>query len=65
MAGSKQPQVLCMYVDESNAVESEYRILFGHQVKYVVVEPGTYDPDVLSFPPDFLEQLPQFPLEDN
>jgi predicted Ser/Thr protein kinase len=55
-------QVLSMDVDDSNASESEYRILFGEQVKYILVDARTYDSDVLSFPPDFLDQLPKLPL---
>jgi hypothetical protein len=55
-------KVLCMDVDESNSVESEYRILFGEQVKYILVDPGTYSSDILSFPPDFFDQLPALPL---
>ena len=53
-----------MDVDESNASESEYRILFGDQVKYILVDPGTYDSDTLSFPPDLLDQLPELPQGD-
>jgi predicted Ser/Thr protein kinase len=47
-----------MSVDPSNSVESEYRILLGYQVKYVTVDPKTFDSDTLSFPPDLLDQLP-------
>jgi predicted Ser/Thr protein kinase len=53
-----------MDVDPSNTTESEYRILLGDQVKYFLVDPGTYDYEVLSFPPDFLDQLPELPPGD-
>ncbi|KAF8529940.1 alpha-galactosidase A [Gautieria morchelliformis] len=57
-------RVLAMDVDPSNTTESEYRILLGDRVKYFIVDPGTYDDDVLSFPPDFLDQLPELPPGD-
>jgi len=50
-----------MDVDDSNVSESEYRILLGDQVKYILVDPGTYNSDILSFPPDLLGQLPELP----
>ena len=50
-----------MDVDDSNVSESEYRILLGDQVKYILVDPGTYNSDILSFPPDHLDQLPELP----
>ena len=53
-----------MDVDPSNTTESEYRILLGDQVKYFIVDPGTYEDEVLSFPPDFLSQLPELPPGD-
>jgi hypothetical protein len=53
-------EVLSMEADEST--ESVYRILIGGQVKYIRVDPGTYDIDTLSFPPHFLDQLPELPV---
>ncbi|KAF8908140.1 hypothetical protein CPB84DRAFT_1767402 [Gymnopilus junonius] len=57
-------EVLSMYVDVTNdGQESEYRILFGDQVKYIVVNAGTYDMDTLTFPPALLERLPKLPKD--
>lgn len=53
-----------MDVDPSNTTEHQYRILLGDQVKYFIVDPGTYDYEVLSFPPDLLDQLPMLPPGD-
>ncbi|OBT65402.1 hypothetical protein VE03_06037 [Pseudogymnoascus sp. 23342-1-I1] len=39
-----------MEVDDEDASPSEYRLQIGTQVKYLVVKPGTYDRDTLSFP---------------
>jgi predicted Ser/Thr protein kinase len=55
---------LVAIVDESNTSESEYRILLGDQVKYILVDPRTDNSDILSFPPDLLDQLPELPLGD-
>jgi len=48
-----------MDVDPSNTVASEYRILIGDQIKYIILDPGTLDGETLSFPPDLFNQLPE------
>ena len=53
-----QPTVLSMEVDDDDACESEYRLRIGNQVKYLVISPGTFDRDTLSFP---VPSLPRFP----
>lgn len=50
-----QPKIISMEVDDEDSYESEYRLQIGTQVKYLVVNPGTYDRDTLSFP---LAELP-------
>ncbi len=56
-----QREVLSMDVDPEDSTESEFRILLGDEIKYIIVEPGTYDPSMMSFPADFLVQLPELP----
>lgn len=53
-----QPVILSMEVDDD--FESEYRLRFGHQVKYLVISPKTFDRDTLSFP---TQCLPSFPYD--
>ncbi|KAJ9255178.1 hypothetical protein DTO195F2_6394 [Paecilomyces variotii] len=53
-----QPVVLSMEVDDDNAFESEYRLRFGNQVKYLIIAPNTFDRDILSFPIQSLPSLP-------
>jgi predicted Ser/Thr protein kinase len=53
-----------MDVDMSNQVESEYRVCIGNQIKYILVDPGTFHGDILSFPPDLLNHLPKLPSGD-
>jgi predicted Ser/Thr protein kinase len=55
-----QPTILSMEVDDDDSFESEYRVRIGNQVRYLVISPGTFDRDTLSFP---LQSLP--PLPDN
>jgi len=55
-----QPIMLSMSVDDDDSYESEYRVRIGNQVKYLIISPGTFDRDTLSFP---LQSLP--PLPDN
>ena len=52
-------QVLSMDVDPET--ESEYRVLVGDGVKYVLVRPGTFEEDILTFPPLLREHLQPFP----
>ncbi|KJZ76158.1 hypothetical protein HIM_04614 [Hirsutella minnesotensis 3608] len=47
-----------MEVDDDDDYESDYRLRIGDQVKYLVISPGTFDRDTLSYP---LESLPQLP----
>lgn len=54
----KQPVILSMEVDDDDAYESEYRVQIGNQVKYLIISPGTFDRDTLSFPIDSLPPLP-------
>jgi predicted Ser/Thr protein kinase len=61
---STKPQVLSMDVDPSNEVASEYRILIGDQIKYIVLDPGILDSEILSFPPDLFSHLPELPPGD-
>jgi hypothetical protein len=56
-----QPLIISMEVDDENSCESEYRLQIGNQVKYLVVSPGTFDRDTLSFP---LGSLPPLPYKD-
>jgi predicted Ser/Thr protein kinase len=58
---SIKPKVLSMDVDPSNQVASEYRILIGDQIKYIILDPGTLDGEILSFPPDLFNHLPELP----
>ncbi|KFY70962.1 hypothetical protein V498_10171 [Pseudogymnoascus sp. VKM F-4517 (FW-2822)] len=44
-----QPKVISMEVDDEDSCESEYRLQIGNEVKYLVINPGTYDRDTLSF----------------
>jgi len=53
-----QPVILSMEVDDDNSFESEYRLQIGNQVKYLVISPGTFDRDTLSFPLQSLSRLP-------
>ncbi|KAL5349769.1 hypothetical protein ACLOAV_004801 [Pseudogymnoascus australis] len=39
-----------MEVDDEDSCESEYRLQIGNEVKYLVINPSTYDRDTLSFP---------------
>jgi len=43
-------EVLSMEVDLSNDRESLYRIRLDEQVKYLLVEPNTFDEETLGFP---------------
>lgn len=52
------PVVLSMGVDDEDSFESEYRLRIGNQVKYLVISPGTFDRDTLSFPVPSLPRLP-------
>lgn len=52
------PVVLSMEVDDEDSFESEYRLRIGNQVKYLVISPGTFDRDTLSFPIPSLPRLP-------
>lgn len=54
-------QVLSMDVDTKNEIESEYRVALHGQVKYILMKPGIYDVDTLSFPPALFDALPQLP----
>ncbi|CAK7272235.1 hypothetical protein SEPCBS119000_005018 [Sporothrix epigloea] len=53
-----KPVVLSMEVDMDDATESYYRIQFGSQVKYLIVDPGIIDRDVHIMP---IDSLPTFP----
>jgi hypothetical protein len=56
-----QQIILSMEVDDDDSCESEYRLQIGNQVKYLVVAPGTFDRDTLSFP---LQALPDLPYHE-
>ncbi|KAI0101639.1 alpha-galactosidase A [Nemania sp. FL0031] len=56
-----QPIILSMSVDCDDSCESEYRLRIGNQVKYLIVFPGTFDRDTLSFP---LASLPPLPYNE-
>ncbi|KAK4163130.1 cyclin f-box [Cladorrhinum sp. PSN259] len=56
-----QPIILSMEVDDDDSLESEYRLRIGNQVKYLVISPGTFDRDTLSFP---LQSLPPLPYSE-
>ncbi|OHE91499.1 alpha-galactosidase A [Colletotrichum orchidophilum] len=58
---STQPIILSMEVDDDDSFESEYRLRIGNQVKYLVISPGTFDRDTLSFP---LQSLPRLPYHE-
>lgn len=51
-----------MEVDDDDSWESEYRLQIGTQVKYLVIDPGIYDRDTLSFP---LASLPPLQFDAN
>lgn len=51
---------MSMEVDDDDACDSEYRMRIGNEVKYLIVCPGTFDRDTLSFP---LESLPPLPYD--
>ncbi|KZF20441.1 alpha-galactosidase A [Xylona heveae TC161] len=55
-----QPVILSMEVDDDDEYESEYRVQIGEKVKYLVISPGTFDRDTLSFP---LQSLPHLPYD--
>jgi hypothetical protein len=57
-----QPKIISMEVDDEDSYESEYRLQIGTQVKYLVINPGTYDRDTLSFP---LADLPPLQYDGN
>ncbi|KAI9703537.1 MAG: hypothetical protein M1820_005841 [Bogoriella megaspora] len=59
---SDSPQIISMEVDDEDTWQSEYRIQIGQRIKYLVVEPGTFDRDTLSFP---LSSLPQLPYDED
>jgi len=59
-----QRKVLSMDVDPSNKDESLYRIQLGDRVKYFVLDPGTFDSDIITFPPALLEHLPELPHDE-
>ena len=50
-----------MEVDDDDSFESEYRLRIGNQVRYLVISPGTFDRDTLSFP---LQSLPYLPYNE-
>lgn len=56
-----QPIILSMEVGDDDAFENEYRLQIGNQVKYLVISPGTFDRDTLSFP---LQPLPPLPCNE-
>ncbi|XXG95874.1 hypothetical protein Hte_002146 [Hypoxylon texense] len=56
-----QPVIISMEVDNDDSCESEYRVRIGNQVKYIVIYPGTFDRDTLSFP---LGSLPPLPYDE-
>ena len=56
-----QPVILSMEVDDDDSFESEYRLRIGHQVKYLVISPKTFDRDTLSFP---IQSLPRLPYDE-
>lgn len=49
-----------MEVDDDDSFQSEYRLRIENQVKYLVILPGTFDRDTLSFP---LQSLPRLPYD--
>jgi predicted Ser/Thr protein kinase len=53
-----QPVILSMEVDDDDSFESEYRLRIGNQIKYLIISPGTFDRDTLSFPVQSLPYLP-------
>lgn len=53
-----QPVILSMEVDDDDSFESEYRLRIESQVKYLIISPGTFDRDTLSFPIQSLPNLP-------
>ncbi|KAJ5219379.1 uncharacterized protein N7498_001478 [Penicillium cinerascens] len=53
-----QPVILSMEVDDDDSFESEYRLRIENQVKYLIISPGTFDRDTLSFPIQSLPNLP-------
>ncbi|OAX31213.1 hypothetical protein K503DRAFT_870718 [Rhizopogon vinicolor AM-OR11-026] len=48
----------------ADTADSHFRMRIGKQVKYIIIEPGIFSVDVLSFPPDLLAQLPPLPAGD-
>ncbi|KAK4179774.1 hypothetical protein QBC36DRAFT_343483 [Triangularia setosa] len=56
-----QPIIISMEVDDDDSFESEYRLRIGNHVKYLVISPGTFDRDTLSFP---LQSLPRLPYNE-
>jgi len=61
---TQQIVVLNLEVDEGDN-ESYFRFLIqGKDVKYVTIDPGVYDADVMVFAPELLPQLPPFPAGD-
>ena len=55
-------RLLNVDVDADEKAESEFRILVeGKYVKYLTIEGGIYNVDVMCFGPDLIPQLPEFP----
>ena len=55
-----RPEVLSIDVDADNRIiESEYYLRIGDHIKYILVNPGTFHEDILSFPPDLFIHLPK------
>lgn len=53
--------ILNQEIDRNNE-PSYYRMLVdGKHFKYITIDAGTYEVDGLCFPPDLLQNLPQFP----
>ena len=57
-----EPAILSMEVDDEDASDSEYRLRFGNEVKYLIISPGTFDRRTLSFP---IPALPHLPYHEN
>ena len=61
----QKSEVLSMNVDVDNHVASDYRLRIGDQIKlYISVDPGTFHEDILTFPPDLIDHLPELPSDD-
>lgn len=59
MTNNPNIKLLQVSVDPTNEDEHEFRVLIdGHFVKYIIIDPGLYEPGDMCFGPTFISILP-------